>query len=116
MILSKARSSISAHGEKGKLHSGAQSKAPSIPDFKQLLEIRDYKGVVTVLQFKRMIYVTRKRLSGWHTRISTMQSMLRRCSCTRSSWRCLKRTLLTTHFWPRACFTWPTTMKHKRLL
>jgi hypothetical protein len=55
MILSKARSSISAYGENGKLHSRAQGKAPIIPDFKQLLEIRDYKGAKTLLQFKRMV-------------------------------------------------------------
>ncbi|KAG0570720.1 hypothetical protein KC19_6G183100 [Ceratodon purpureus] len=65
MILSKARSSISAHGEKGKLHCGAQSKAPSIPDFKQLLEIRDYKGAVTVLQFKRMADPCDKKTLEW---------------------------------------------------
>lgn len=55
MILSKARSSNLAHGNKGKLHDGAQRQAPSVPDFKQFLEVRDYKGAITVLQFKRMV-------------------------------------------------------------
>ncbi|XP_024372333.1 intraflagellar transport protein 56 isoform X3 [Physcomitrium patens] len=64
MILSKARSS-SSHGERGKVHSGTHSKAACIPDFGQLLEARDYKGAITVLQFKRMVEGCDKRTLEW---------------------------------------------------
>ncbi len=55
MILSKARTSVSSHGDRSKLHSSSQSKRASVPDLLRLLEARDYTGAITLLQFKRLV-------------------------------------------------------------
>jgi len=55
MILSKARSSISAHGERRRLQSSSQSKRSSVPELQDFLDARDYEGAIALLQFKRQV-------------------------------------------------------------
>ncbi|CAM6071431.1 unnamed protein product [Sphagnum tenellum] len=65
MILSKARTSVSSHGDRSKLHSSSQSKRASVPDLLRLLEARDYTGAITLLQFKRLEDAGDRKLMEW---------------------------------------------------
>ena len=42
-----------------------EKKKEAVPDLRQLLEVRDYTGAMTLIEFERKVIMDKKQASGW---------------------------------------------------